>query len=355
MSDTSIAPSDMLRAIFLSVKRRSFSREQTVGQKIRLVLIVLTVFLSAYGLAGSVVALFLALGVFIALRWVHLRVFDLKGGMVFVCAAMCSFLLAIAAKGYGLLYKTILRRVRRVDFFPEFPFNDQTFTKSLTGNELHSRDTFWGSKMRKTSPSPNVLTVIRALGALVLIYFHSISAIVFFPAALLLSLTDLFDGVIARTQGRETVFGKWADPIADRMLLLSVAIFLYYRDPTFWSSASIKIIVPEAIFLFVGAIVMLMGRRRQNRPRKPVVPRAVFWGRIKFVLYLLSVNSLLFGNVVLAGILLNAGCLFSWVATCSYITRFYQETYYKSIFNGVLEWLASHSSRIQEELSTYKI
>ncbi|MDO8507303.1 MAG: CDP-alcohol phosphatidyltransferase family protein [bacterium] len=347
MSDTSVSPSDVLRAIFLSVKRRSFSRKQTVGQKIRLVLIVLAVFLSSYGLAGSVVALFLSLGVFMTLRWVHLRVFDFKGGMVLVCAALYSLPLATVAKGYEVLYKVILRKIRIVNWFPKFPFNDQTVTKDLTYNELHSRDTFWGSKMPRSFPSPNALTVIRALGSLVLIYFHSISAIVFFPAALLLSLTDLFDGVIARTQGRETVFGKWADPIADRMLLLSVAIFLYYRNPSFWSSASIKIIAPEVIFLLFFAIVIIS--------RRPVVPRAVFWGRIKFVLYLFSVNSLLFGNVVLAEILLNVGCLFSWVATCSYITRFYQEMYHKSIFNGVLEWLATHSNRIQEELSTCKL
>lgn len=340
-----LAASDVLRAIFLSVKRRAFSRKQNCGQKIRLVIVSLVVLCLMLALAGLTEAVILSVVVFLVMRWIHLGVFDIAGGAVFTLATIFSLLLVMAAKGYKLSYGTVLSRIQRVDFFPEFPYNDQTFTKSLTDKEIHYRDSFWGSKMPMSRVlSPNLLTMTRALGATLLVFFHSASVAIFFPAVFVLALTDFFDGIIARTQGRVTAFGKWADPIADRMLLFAVAVFLYQRNPEFWISATGRMLVPEMVFLLTGFVVLVV--------KRTMVPRAVFWGRLKFILYLVSVGGLFCGCTTLAWICLNIGCFFSWVATISYITRFYQENRNKSIFNGTLEWFVGHSPRIREELST---
>lgn len=40
------------------------------------------------------------------------------------------------------------------------------------------------------------------------------------------SLTDLFDGWLARRQGTTSLFGAWLDPIADKALALSVLLML---------------------------------------------------------------------------------------------------------------------------------
>jgi len=334
-----------MRAIYFSVRKRAFSRKQTVGQKMRLVAATLTTLCFVSLLSGLAEACVLSLGAFLVLRWIHLKVFDLEGGVVFAFAALYSLTLALVGRGYAFLYSNLLRRIRRIEFFPAFPYNDQTFTKSLTGKEIHSRDNFWGPRMpRVTILSPNLLTVARALGAVFLAFFHGTSAAVFLPIVIALALTDFFDGIIARTQGRKSTFGEWADPIADRILLLAVAIFLYSKNPDFWSSAAARIAAPEATFLLVGLAIFLT--------KKPIIPRAVFWGRLKFVLYLISAGILLLGNVTLAWVCLNAGIFFSWISAFSYITRFYQENRNKSIFNGVLEWFINHSSRIREELST---
>ena len=74
---------------------------------------------------------------------------------------------------------------------------------------------------------PNILTLIRIglvppIIALVLIqwihrdFFNVVTAVLFLIAA----LTDLFDGAIARNTNQVTDFGKFLDPIADKMLIL---------------------------------------------------------------------------------------------------------------------------------------
>ena len=75
---------------------------------------------------------------------------------------------------------------------------------------------------------PNKLTVARILltpffvAALLLDFpLHYLVALALFGAA---SLTDLFDGKIARRRGLITDFGKFADPLADKILVISALL-----------------------------------------------------------------------------------------------------------------------------------
>lgn len=86
--------------------------------------------------------------------------------------------------------------------------------------------------------TPNKLTVLRIclvpfMVAALLINFphHYLVAGLLFGAA---SLTDYFDGKIARERGLITDFGKFADPLADKILVISVLVcfvFLKLCDP----------------------------------------------------------------------------------------------------------------------------
>lgn len=76
--------------------------------------------------------------------------------------------------------------------------------------------------------TPNILTISRMIMtpvflALFLIRFpyHYIAALAVFIIG---SLTDLFDGKIARKRGIVTNFGKFADPLADKMLTTSAIL-----------------------------------------------------------------------------------------------------------------------------------
>ncbi len=75
---------------------------------------------------------------------------------------------------------------------------------------------------------PNKLTVLRIILTPIFMFtlvcrfpFHFLVSLIIFIAA---SLTDLFDGKIARARGLVTDFGKFLDPLADKML--TTAAFL---------------------------------------------------------------------------------------------------------------------------------
>lgn len=73
----------------------------------------------------------------------------------------------------------------------------------------------------------NQLTLLRMLlippFAILLLYEHRGWALVVFLTA---GLTDLFDGLIARKTGQKTTLGAWLDPMADKLLLVTMFIML---------------------------------------------------------------------------------------------------------------------------------
>jgi CDP-diacylglycerol---glycerol-3-phosphate 3-phosphatidyltransferase len=77
---------------------------------------------------------------------------------------------------------------------------------------------------------PNKLTLLRV--AMIPACLALIAANAYIPAAIVFFLacvTDYLDGHIARSRGIVTVFGKFADPVADKMLVLTVMILLCAR------------------------------------------------------------------------------------------------------------------------------
>ncbi|MBE5782634.1 MAG: CDP-diacylglycerol--glycerol-3-phosphate 3-phosphatidyltransferase [Clostridiales bacterium] len=74
---------------------------------------------------------------------------------------------------------------------------------------------------------PNKLTILRIIMIPICLALWALgqplgAAIVFALAA----ITDFLDGYIARKQKIVTVFGKFADPVADKVLVLTAMIFL---------------------------------------------------------------------------------------------------------------------------------
>lgn len=71
-----------------------------------------------------------------------------------------------------------------------------------------------------------------------------------FPAALvfgLACLTDYWDGHIARKKGLVTNFGKFADPVADKILVVSVMVVLMHQDRFPWWALCIVVIRELAV------------------------------------------------------------------------------------------------------------
>ena len=114
---------------------------------------------------------------------------------------------------------------------------------------------------------PNMLTVIRFFLIPVFVYvFYSpdisnntLWALVVFIIA---GATDLLDGYIARKHNLITKWGKLMDPLADKLMLLTVLISLY-----------IKGIIPEIIIIivFIKEFLMIGGAIFLYKNRKIVV------------------------------------------------------------------------------------
>ena len=78
---------------------------------------------------------------------------------------------------------------------------------------------------------------------------HSVAAGVLFAAA---SLTDWFDGYLARRLNYSTRFGRLADPLADRLLIDSAVLLLWWHD-------RLPLIVP--LLILSRDVVLLVAQR----------------------------------------------------------------------------------------------
>jgi cardiolipin synthase len=77
----------------------------------------------------------------------------------------------------------------------------------------------------------NQLTILRMLlipaFVILLLYGYRGWALATFFAA---AITDLFDGLIARWRGQKTTLGAWLDPMADKLLLVTMFVMLTLPD-----------------------------------------------------------------------------------------------------------------------------
>src|SRR5262245_9636435 len=81
---------------------------------------------------------------------------------------------------------------------------------------------------------------------------HSWPAAIVFGAA---AITDQVDGWLARRWRVESEFGKYADPLADRLMIDAAVVLLWIDDRLPWPA--LVLIVARDVFLIVGAKVAL--------------------------------------------------------------------------------------------------
>ena len=105
---------------------------------------------------------------------------------------------------------------------------------------------------------PNGLTMLRM--ALIPVYWvlmmtdRRYAALIVFAAA---SLTDLLDGYIARKYHLITDFGKLMDPLADKLMVLSVMLSLAIKGIVPWIALAI-LLAKEATMVIGGVILYRM-------------------------------------------------------------------------------------------------
>ena len=90
--------------------------------------------------------------------------------------------------------------------------------------------------MREYFSIPNILSYFRLalIPVYFYVYFDAQDAEGYFKAAVIIGisgLTDMLDGFIARHFNQITDWGKFIDPVADKLTLASIALSLAFRFP----------------------------------------------------------------------------------------------------------------------------
>ncbi len=152
---------------------------------------------------------------------------------------------------------------------------------------------------------PNKLTILRILMIPVFVVLllwgpkpvcNYIAAVVFIAA----SLTDTLDGYIARKYNLVTVFGKFMDPLADKLLVCSAMICLVDLGRI---ESWIVIIIIAREFIISGFRLIAV--------EKGVVIAANYWGKIKTVVQMLMVIVMVAN---LGGFFNTIGQVLKWAA-----------------------------------------
>ena len=187
----------------------------------------------------------------------------------------------------------------------------------------------WFFKMN----TPNQLTTIRMLGLvlIVIIYFLPLNQLVFSIQAidfslkriliialfLLSAMTDALDGHIARKRNIVTTFGKFLDPIADKILVNILFLLLAFSN-------EVSIIVP-IIFIVRDTIVDAV---RLIMVEKNVVIAASPLGKLKTASQMIALVFLLIYNLPFALIAVPFAVIVTYFAAfisllsgCDYLYR----------------------------------
>jgi len=174
---------------------------------------------------------------------------------------------------------------------------------------------------------PNCLTLIRigavpfCVGFFYIPFFRtlqgSILLTLFFLAA---SLTDLLDGYLARRRAQVTPFGKFLDPVADKILIISMLILLVSEGRV---PAWIAIIMISREFMVTGL--------RMVASLEGVVISAESLGKYKVffqstaIVFLLLVMESAFYFYEIGLFFLLLSMIFSLFSACQYFFKFGQK------------------------------
>ena len=154
---------------------------------------------------------------------------------------------------------------------------------------------------------PNKLTV----GRIILVPFFVAALLANFPlnntVALIIfiaaSLTDMFDGKIARKYNLVTNFGKFMDPLADKLLVCSAMICL----------VDLKLI-PVWVVLIIIAREFIISGFRLVASDNGIVIAASYWGKFKTTFQMLMVIVIIFNINLQLGWLNILGTILIYVA-----------------------------------------
>ena len=156
--------------------------------------------------------------------------------------------------------------------------------------------------------TPNKLTLLRIILVPIMVaafyipweYSYIVAAVIFIAGA----ITDSLDGNIARKRGLVTTFGKFMDPIADKVLVGTALIMLTALGTV---SPIVTIIVVAREFV-VSGVRLLMAE-------KGVVVAAGVWGKAKTIVQTIAIPLVMLRNPIFNLIDVPMDQILLWIST----------------------------------------
>lgn len=154
---------------------------------------------------------------------------------------------------------------------------------------------------------PNGLTIIRilAIPVILLLLFYPGKAYQWVTAVffLLVAVTDTIDGYLARRRGMVTTLGKFLDPLADKLLIVTALIALIpTRGIPFWM-----------VIVIVGREIAVTGLRGIAVSQGMVIA-ASHWGKYKTVFEVAAITFLILHGEYFSINFHLVGMVLLWIA-----------------------------------------
>jgi len=133
---------------------------------------------------------------------------------------------------------------------------------------------------------PNILTLLRiaSIPLMVVLLFSPSRHACFWAAVIfaMASITDWLDGYLARRMGIVTVFGKFLDPIADKLIVMTALIMIlpYGRAPA-WM-----------VLIILGREIIITGLRGLASTEGIIIPASIL-GKFKTIFQIVAILGLL--------------------------------------------------------------
>ncbi len=128
---------------------------------------------------------------------------------------------------------------------------------------------------------------------------HWISALVF----VLASATDWLDGYLARKRGEITPFGRFLDPVADKLLVATALVLLVSGD-----------IAPTVLAVIIIGREITIGALREWLAERATVVHVSLIAKWKTALQMVAVSALLLHENVMGLSMHDTGLILLWLA-----------------------------------------
>ncbi len=133
-----------------------------------------------------------------------------------------------------------------------------------------------------------IILFIEPLTKIETIFNLNLAELIFGIFFVLAALTDILDGQLARRRNEVTDFGKFLDPIADKLLTTTALLYIaaFRTEHTWWWVLILLIISREFI---VSAI-------RMTAAKNDIVIAASIYGKLKTTITMIAIVAILFNN-----------------------------------------------------------